>query len=406
MASLQHERSPRAGAPQGLTVVVAGFLPMIAVVSMFPAVPSIIDHFRDDPTASWKVPWMVTAPGLAIAVIAPFAGALIDRFGRRALVIWSTLLYAMAGTAPFFLTSLNAIFLSRIALGIAEAAILTTVNTLIADYWDEQGRRHWLCLQGMVGPFLGSALILGSGYLTGMRWNGVFLIYLAAFPIFLAMVAFIFEPKVHVLRTAADERSHDRSAFPSRKIGLIGLVTLFCSVIYYVYAVNGGLAFREVGVASSDELGRITFLPSLMVSVGAGIFWLAGNRRSEVAFVLLLGLVGTGLCVIGFAPDWKWMSAGVMIQQTGAGMMILALVAWAQRELPVQHRGRGMGVWTGCFFLGQFLSPPVVTLVQRAIGSMQGTFVTAGIMALAGMLIALGSPLLRGKLTKRAVVAT
>lgn len=406
MASLQHERSPRAGVPQGLTVVVAGFLPMIAVVSMFPAVPSIIDHFYDDPTASWKVPWMVTAPGLAIAVIAPFAGALIDRFGRRALVVWSTLLYAMAGTAPFFLTSLNAMFLSRIALGVAEAAILTTVNTLIADYWDEQGRRHWLSIQGMVGPFLGSALILGSGYLTGMRWNGVFLIYLAAFPIFLAMLAFVFEPNIDAPRAAAEQGPHDRPAFPVRKIGRIGLVTLFCSAIYYVYAVNGGLAFREVGVASSDELGRITFLPSLMVSVGAGIFWLAGKRRSEVAFVLLLGLVGTGLCVIGFAPDWKWMSAGVMIQQTGAGMMILALVAWAQRELPAQHRGRGMGVWTGCFFLGQFLSPPAVTLVQRAIGSMQGTFVATGIMAFAGMLIALGSLLLRGKSTKRAVVAT
>lgn len=405
MTGLQNGKRARAGVAQGLTVVIAGFLPMIAIVSMFPAVPSIIDHFHDDPTAGWKVPWMVTAPGLAIAVISPFAGALIDRFGRRAFVVWSTLLYAIAGTAPFFLASLNAMFLSRIALGIAEAAILTTVNTLIADYWDEQGRRHWLSIQGIAGPFLGSALILGSGYLTAMQWNGVFLIYLSAFPIFFAMFAFVFEPEVPASHVAAEDGLHGQSPFPVRQIALIGGVTLLCSVIYYVYAVNGGLAFREVGVESSDELGRITFLPSLGVSLGAGIFWLVAKRRSEVAFALLLALVGGGLWLIGVAPDWKWMAVGVVFQQTGVGMMIPTLITWAQRDLPVQHRGRGMGVWTGCFFLGQFLSPPLVTLGQTAIGSMQGTFAAAGMAALVGVPIALWLLFLPGRSATPDIVA-
>src|SRR4051794_29753311 len=89
-----------AGVPQGLTVVIAAFLPLLAIVSLFPAVPSIIDHFHADPTASWKVPWMVTAPGLAIALIAPFAGVIVDRFGRRAFVVWSTFFYALVGSAP------------------------------------------------------------------------------------------------------------------------------------------------------------------------------------------------------------------------------------------------------------------------------------------------------------------
>lgn len=405
MSRLQHSRDRRAGVSQGLTVTIAGFLPMIAVVSMFPAVPSIIDHFQGDPTASWKVPWMVTAPGLAIAVIAPFAGALIDRFGRRAMVVWSTLFYAIAGTAPFLLTDLDAMFLSRLALGIAEAAILTTVNTLIADYWDEGGRRHWLSIQGMVGPFVGSALILGAGYLTAMRWNGVFLIYLAALPIFLAMLAFVFEPSVDTLDEAG-EVLRNKPAFPAKKIALIGGVTLLSSIIYYVYAVNGGLAFREVGIRSSDELGRITFLPSLGVSLGAGIFWLVGKRRSEVAFVLLLALVGAGLCLIGVAPDWKWMTAGVVFQQTGVGMMIPTLITWAQRDLQPAHRGRGMGVWTGCFFLGQFLSPPIVALVQSATGSMQGAFAAAGLAAFAGMLVAIAALLRRESPRGAAIAAT
>lgn len=64
-----------------------------------------------------------------------------------------------------------------------------------------------------------------------------------------------------------------------------------------------------------------------------------------------------------------------------------------------------MGVWTGCFFLGQFLSPPLVTLGQAAIGSMQGTFAAAGMAALLGVPIALGSLLLSGSSTRSDVVA-
>jgi len=392
-----------AGVPQGLTVVIAAFLPLLAIVSLFPAVPSIIDHFHADPTASWKVPWMVTAPGLAIALIAPFAGVIVDRFGRRAFVVWSTFFYALVGSAPFFLTSLNALFVSRVFLGVAEAAILTTLNTLIADYWDEQGRRHWLTLQGIMGPFLGSGLILASGYLTAIRWNGVFLIYLVAFPIFLAMLAFLFEPTTHARRNSGIDGDAQDSRFPTAIVTAIGAVTLFCAVIYYVYTVNGGLAFREVGVQSSEELGRITALPSLFVAVGAGLFWLTGKGRSELCFAILLALIGIGYVAIGVAPDWKWMIAGVLIQQAGTGMLIPTLIVWAQRQLPVQHRGKGMGVWTACFFLGQFISPPIVTIIKTVIGSMQGAFAAAGVAGIIGSVVAIVLLFRRNQATQAAL---
>jgi hypothetical protein len=64
--------------PQGFTMIVAGFLPVFAIIAMFPVVAAIIGHFKDDPSAPLKVPAMVTAPGYAIAVLAPFAGLFVD----------------------------------------------------------------------------------------------------------------------------------------------------------------------------------------------------------------------------------------------------------------------------------------------------------------------------------------
>lgn len=375
----------RAGVPQGLTVVIASFLPIMAIVALFPAVPSIIDHFHADPGASWKVPWMVTAPGLAIALIAPFAGILCDKFGRRPLILWSTFFYGVLGSAPFFITTLNALFVSRVLLGVCEAFILTVLNTIIGDYWEEDGRRHWLGIQGALGPFLASGLILASGFLTAMQWNGVFLVYLSAFPIFLAMFAFVFEPKGEKAAVdGAAKRAAESTPFPLAAVVTIAVVTLFSSIVFYVFIVNGGIAFREVGVDSPERLAKITVLPSLFVCVGAGVFWLTNRFGSAAQLAVMLVLMGLGYAGMGLAPNWQWMAAALCVQQTGTGMTVPSLVAWAQRLLPFEHRGRGMGVWAASFFLGQFVSPPCVAVVRDALGTMQGAFVVAGAVSVVG----------------------
>lgn len=382
----------RPGIPQGMTVVVAAFLPIIAIVAMFPAVPAMIAHFSDDPSASVKVPSMVTAPGLTIAVVALFAGMMVDRFGRRKLLLASTFLYGIFGTMPYFLTSLDAVYASRLLLGLSEAALLTTLNTLIADYWDEKGRRNWLTVQGMVGPALSSLALFFAGILVANGWNTVFLIYLVGFPIFVAMYFWLYEPD-------SDEAARKMLAigspvaatpFPWATIFTIALLTVFSSTLYYVFIVNGGIVWQELGVGNPADIGRLTALPSLFIVVGALIFWAMGKfgigSRGQIAAFLFV--LGTGLAAIGLAQGTAGMIGGMAIQQTGAGMAVPVLIAWAQNKLPFEHRGRGMGVWTSAFFFGQFSSPLLISLIRSYAGTMQGAFLIAGIVGLVGAVVA------------------
>jgi MFS family permease len=274
---------------------------------------------------------------------------------------------------------------------VTEAAILTTLNTLIGDYWDDAPRRRWLALQGSAGPLLASGMIFGAGYLTALRWNGVFLIYLVAFPIFVAMLVFMFEPRndATLRQRLAIGAAPATTRFPWKTTAEIGAVTLFTAFLYYVFIVNGGMAFREVGIQSSEDLGRITAIPSLFIIAGAGVFWLTGRLRSGAQLAIVLALLGVGLATIGLSPNWQVMVAGLAVQQTGAGMAIPTLLAWAQSKLPFEHRGRGMGVWTACFFFGQFLSPLLVSLIRTATITMQGAFLCAGIVGGIGALVAI-----------------
>ncbi|TWB40605.1 MFS transporter [Nitrospirillum pindoramense] len=384
----------QAGVGQGVLVVLAGFLPILAIVALSPAVPKIMERFGAVPGVGTLVPLLVTAPGLMIALTSPLMGWVVDRYGRRRLLLWATAIYGFLGIAPYFLDDLKLIIASRLALGVAEAGILTVTNTLIGDYFAHDQRRTWLTIQGLVGPVFGTSVVALSGYMTAMTWNASFLIYAVAFPIFLAMIVYIYEP---VVAAAATGPGAAKVAFPWADVVITSLVTLFSASLYYVYIVQVGLAFGEVGVSSPQTVGLLISIASIGVFLGAALFqWLSGRFTGPQQILAFLLLLGVGLVGIGIAGDQTTMTAAAFVQQLGAGIAIPALVLWSVSKLPAERRGRGMGVWAGCFFLGQFTSPLFVTAAKGVAGTMQGAFGVLGGAALAGALIALAC-VLRGR---------
>jgi MFS family permease len=86
---------------------------------------------------------------------------------------------------------------------------------------------------------------------------------------------------------------------------------------------------------------------------------------------------------MGIATSVPALVVSLVVQQTGAGMTVGSLIAWAQTKLPFEHRGRGMGIWTTCFFFGQFSSPWLVARLEHLTGSVQGAFSIAGLAGIA-----------------------
>lgn len=380
--------------PQGLIIVISSFLPLFAIVSMFPALPSIIDHFKDHPNARELVPLMVSAPGLAIALTASFAGVLVDKFGRVKPLLWATFFYGVFGMAPFFLTDLYMMMGSRFLLGFSEAIIITGVNTLIADYWEDEGRRDWLFLQGLAGPFLGAIVIRMAGPATEIQWNGVFLIYGVAFLIFALMSRYLTETrKSPTSQTLASPHTSSQSTavktpFPVAVMVMVGGVTLLASALYYVFIISGGLVFREIGINEPSRISELSAIPSLFVMVGALIFRLLGKQSNAIQLGAFFAVLCSGLLIMGLADSVPVLVAGLVIQQTGAGMSVPCLIAWTQSKVTPQHRGRGMGIWASCFFFGQFSSPWLVAKLEGVVGSVQGAFETAGLVGIAAAVIA------------------
>ncbi|MDE2042830.1 MAG: MFS transporter, partial [Alphaproteobacteria bacterium] len=353
--------------PQGIIVVIAAFLPIIAIVAMGPAVPAMIGHFANDPEARGKVPAMIGAPGLAMALLGPFVGFAVDRFGRRPLLLLATFAYGFFGAAPLLLNNLDQIYYSRLLLGVSETGILTIVNTLIGDYWDDAGRKNWLFLQGLLGPFLAGLVAYMVGLASKLQWNGVFYVYLVAIPIFFAMMVWLFEPTARDSDMAGNQPGKARlglgdwlRAFPWANAVQIASVTFFTALLYYVFIINGSLVFAEVGVHDSARYAALIFIPQLFILLGAALFRLLANRSHILQIIVFLVLMGAGLAGIGLAHSVSAMVGALLVQQTAAGMTVPVLIAWTQTKFGFANRGLGMGIWTSSFFLAQSQSPRLV----------------------------------------------
>lgn len=372
----------RAGIGQGVTVMFAAFLPILAIVGLAPAVPSIIGAFARVPGATTLVPLAVTAPGLMIALFSPLMGWLADRHGRRKLLLGATVIYGALGMVPFFVGSLEALMISRLLLGICEAAILTVTNTLIGDYFSHDERRGWLTFQGVIGPIFGTGTVFLAGFMAARSWQLPFAIYAVAFPISLLMLIFLFEPDV---KAEVARRDVSGSAFPWGRVATCCGFTLFAASLYYVYIVQVGRAFGEIGVADAGQVGILISIASIGVVLGAVLFqWVSRRFASDLQLLVFLGLLGAGLIGIGLSGGKAAMTACAFVQQLGAGILIPALALWTMSHLPPEHRGRGMGFWSGSFFLGQFVSPLIVTGAQDVSGSVRGAFVILGAISIAG----------------------
>ncbi|WP_322401066.1 MFS transporter [Massilia luteola] len=383
---------------QGWILVISGFLPVMAIIALAPTLPTLLGHFRDVPNPGLMVPLLITAPSACIALFAPGAGVIADRFGRRPLLLWSMAFYGAGGLVPFFIDNFWAVVAGRFVIGFGEAGVLTVVNTLLADYFEEKARHRWLMIQGVVGSVLGTVTIACSGFLAAQGWQYPFLVYAVAIPILLAGIAFLFEPAPR-RKGGAAQPAATATPFPYAVALMVAGVTVLLSTIYYVQVINFSVLLKDLGVSDPKSIGLSMALPSIGVPLGAIVFKLTTRfGAGSQIFLVFLGYA-IGLSGIGLAPDYKVALAFAFVQQLANGIIVPALIAWAQSKFSFEHRGRGMGWWASSFFVAQFLSPAVVNVMRASVGNLQGAFLAFGLVAAA---CAVGACLLHVRATRSA----
>ncbi|MXO70056.1 MFS transporter [Alteraurantiacibacter buctensis] len=319
-----------AGARHGIVLLLASVLPVMAINSLVPVLPMLLQEFGDVPGSSLLVPMALTIPALCVALFSPLAGWLSDRIGRKRLLVAALLLYALAGVVPLLLADLVEIMVARVFLGIAEAAIMTVATALIADYFLGEQRDKWFALQvGFVSIAAIVLVALGGLLGEGFGSRGPFLMYFVAIPIAVAAALILFEP---------GELSHqadtDTGGFPVGKVLPLIAVTFGVGLLFYTIIVQLGQILQLAGPASPARIGMAGAGANLGMVLGSYLF-----RRANATAGAALLATGLALCAIGYAGLWLapgfWsLAVAAFVACAGCGLLLPNMLTWTVSLLP------------------------------------------------------------------------
>ncbi|MET9457456.1 MFS transporter [Streptomyces canus] len=360
-------------------------LPVLGAVLLAPVLPKMQDHFATVPGVKTLVPVVLTVPALALALLAPFAGVIVDRLGRVRLLVVATLLYALLGTAPLWLDSLGAIVISRVLVGIAEAAIMTCCTTLIGDYYSGRTRERYLALQTMCASISATAFFVIGGALGSAGWRAPFWIYAVGLLLAPAMALTLSKPRP-ARAAETEELAGEKRPFPVRLLAGICALTVFGAMVFYTVPVEMSYLLDDLGVESTGVIGLATAVASAATVVGSIAFTrLSGSPDRRLP--LVFALCAAGFVVIALANSPVIVIVGAVLNCLGTGMLLPSLLTIAMSRLSYADRGRGTGLWTAAFFAGEFICPLVLIGLESATGSMAHA---VGLLGLASALVAGG----------------
>lgn len=352
---------------QGLVLVSTAWLAVTATSLIAPVLPQMAAAFKDIPNSAEIIQISVALPALVVSLLSGFWGFLVDRIGRRGLLLFSLILYAAAGLAPIGLSDLKMILLSRAFVGIAEGIVMTAGTTLITDFFSGKRREHWFAAQTGSATLMSVVFVAIGGILGEYGWRAPFFVYL------LPLVLF---PFVVFTIKGATRRTTTLAALPAPWAKLIAplIVTLFGAACFYVVVIQISFIMTNIGITAPAQIGLGSAIAAAAVACGSVLFRLLSRVSSAGRLLVSFALSAIGFGGLAYAHDFNSLVLYASINSLGGGLALPTLLTWTAPLLGAQHTGKSIGAWNVAFYMGQFLSPLAVILLTRITGTTQHMF--------------------------------
>ncbi len=322
---------------QGRVSLIVGWITLFLMgIDLFvvsPLLPFISEAYQ---ISSAKAGWMVTVFALTYAFSAPFFGWLSDKKGRKGLITFGLLLFAISNLLTAFSPSFFWLTVSRIIAGLSVASITPLIYAIIGESAPANRRGTWLSI--VVSGHL-TALWAGAPIGTLLEhflgWRSVFVV-MAMIGAILAIINFKTWKDAHKKR---EIKKRVRGNF-LRILGSVSVTTIWAISMYALYVYLGAALYSENGFSTSEIALAVTFygIGAVFGSLLSGQFT---DRFGEtrISKVMLLSLTLTLIC-LGFffsTNDWIYFF-----------LFIWALIGYAgftsyQARLSVEYpKDRGM----------------------------------------------------------------
>jgi predicted MFS family arabinose efflux permease len=329
-------------------VVLAGFCAFLDLYAPQPMLPLLARQFGVLPSVASL---LISVSTFAVALAAPFAGILADRFGRKQVIVPATLLLVLPTLGAATAGGFNQLLFWRFMQGIFTPGIFAVTVAYINEEWKEGvGSAMAAYVTGTVlGGFVGR---MSAAWIT-MHWNWrwAFLV-LAVLNLLggLAIRAWLPEGR----RFAGGSKSSASDILAHLRNGQLlatyaaGFCVLFTFVAMFTY-VNFHLAAPPFSL-NTQQLGLVfgVYLIGAAITPTAG-FWIdrLGNRRALV-LALFIAVCGSAITLI---ESLVAVMAGLALVCTG---VFIAQSASSSYLGKVARFGKAaaVGLYVMCYYAG------------------------------------------------------
>lgn len=329
---------------------------------------------------------------LGMTVGSMLLAPLADRFGRRPLLIFSTLLSAVGMLMTYFAHSLESIALWRIVTGLGVGGILPCTNVIVSEYANKKWRGLAIAVYASgfgIGAMLGgmSAVVLQDGY----GWRSVFMVGAVQTFAAVAVLAALLPESVDFLLTKRPPNAKARLdkilhkirlsgewAFPEAEQGakkakvsvlrlfepqyrattlLIWLAFISVMAAYYFISSWTPALLEQAGMAKTQSQS-VGMAISIGGAIGSLVFGFLVSRWTPRA-VLITFAVSAAATIFAFLSADALGAALAFAVLLGALMngCIAGLYTINPTLYATDFRSTGVGVTIGVGRLGSILAP-------------------------------------------------
>jgi len=365
------------------TVTLTGILSNTLVT---PAIPDILADFG---LPADRAGLLVATGSLAGIVIAPVAGFLADRFGRRIVLTMCLGIFGVFGGLAAIAPTFEILLLARFLQGVGSAALVNLAVVLIGDNWGGSDRTRLIGRNSAVLTIGLAAMPVLSGFVTeATSWRVTFGIYTVALGT--AAAAWItldgrrpqspphvreqFGEAIVVLR-----RPVLRASILSAFLVFVAIFGLFLTVL--------PLHLAEVFGMEAGARGLLIALPAIsatLASFNLGRMRTLTSARTVVIFSAVALVVA--YVMLGLTTTLIVAITATLIYGASEGFFIPMLQDVTLEDAPDDHRALVLAVWVGFARLGQTIGPLLAGVAVGLVGTGPTFVAGSGIAVLIGLI--------------------
>ena len=361
----------------------ATLLTIWAPAAVVSALPQIQAHFADLPNADLLARLTLTMPALFIAATAPVAGWVMDKVGRKPVLLSAIALYVIVGPAGLYVQTLPQLLIARALLGIAIGGSMPTVITLIGDYFDGERRSKVMGFQSAALEFGAVLFTILAGVLASLSWRAPFSIFMLAIPLLPLVYVLIQEPdKARAAPPSGPGKAPAKSRLPATTIfayliGALGMTGIFLLPVHLPFLIA-----RDLQLPNPFLISVAIGVSTLFAGISASYYHRIKRKLSTLSgFVPCFLLMSAGYAVFAISQAYWMVLVGAAFAGIGIGIFLPNINMWVVSMAPPPLRGRTVAGLMSFVFLGQFSSPLVSTAYSVRYGLDQ-LFLTASAIAL------------------------